>query len=70
MNFQLPEAVVNVLEERGVKMENKKSKKGVNLVYFLFWVSSYQLLCVALFFWADILPWYGNVDNIDEFGRK
>ena len=61
---------MNVLEERGVKMENKGSKKGVDLVFFLFWTSSYQLLCVALFFWADILPWYGNVDNINEFGRK
>ena len=59
-----------VLEERGVKMENKGLEKGVNLVYFLFWTTSYESLCVALLFWANILPWYGNVDNINEFGRK
>ena len=64
---------MNVLEERGVKMEiteSKGSKKGINLVYFLFWTSLYQLLCVSLFFWADFLPWYGQVDNIREFGKK
>lgn len=64
---------MNVLEERGVKMEiteSKGSKKGINLVYFLFWTSLYQLLCVSLFFWADFLPWYGQVDNIKEFGKK
>ena len=64
---------MNVLEERGVKLEiteSKGSKKGINLVYFLFWTSLYQLLCVSLFFWADFLPWYGQVDNIKEFGKK
>lgn len=66
----LPAAIMNVLEEKGVKMESRSSRKGVNLVFFLFWTSTYQLLCVALFFWADILPWYGNVDNIREFGRN
>ena len=59
-----------VLSERGIKMESQTSKKGINLVYFLFWTSTYQLLCVATFFWADILPWYGNVDSVNEFGRK
>jgi len=66
----LPAAIMNVLEERGVKMENQSSRKGINLVYFLFWTSTYQLLCVATFFWADILPWYGNVSNIKEFGNN
>lgn len=69
----VPAAVMNVLEERGVKMEIKEShgsKKGINLVYFLFWTSLYQLLCVSLFFWADFLPWYGQVDNIKEFGKN
>lgn len=61
---------MNVLEERGLKMESKTSRKGINLVFFLFWTSTYQFLCVALIFWADILPWYGNVDNISEFGRN
>ena len=61
---------MNVIEEKGVKMESKSSKKGINLMYFLFWTSSYQLLCVGLLFWLDILPWYGNVGNIQEFGEK
>ncbi|KAL9954561.1 hypothetical protein ACROYT_G042117 [Oculina patagonica] len=66
----VPAAIMNVLEEKGVKMENKTSRKGVNLVYFLFWTSTYQLLCVGSLFWLDILPWYGNVDNIKEFGKN
>lgn len=61
---------MNVISERGVKMENKTSRRKINLVYFLFWTSLYQLICVALLFWLDILPWYGNVDSISEFGRK
>ena len=61
---------MKVLEERGVKMENEDSQEGVNLMYFLFWTSSYELLCVALFFWADILPWFGNVKNINELRKK
>ena len=61
---------MNVLEEKGVKMENKTSSKGINLVYFLFWTSLYQLLCVSSLFWLDILPWYGSVDNVKEFGKK
>ncbi|KAL9954562.1 hypothetical protein ACROYT_G042118 [Oculina patagonica] len=63
-------AIMNVLEEKGVKMQNEMSRRGVNLVYFLFWTSAYQLLCVGSLFWLDILPWYGNVDNIKEFGKK
>ncbi|XP_027036189.1 uncharacterized protein LOC113664762 [Pocillopora damicornis] len=65
-----PLAVMNVIEEKGVKMESKSSKKCINLMYFLFWTSSYQLLCVGLLFWLDILPWYGNVGNIQEFGEN
>ena len=61
---------MNVLEERGLKMESKTSRKGINLVFFLFWTSTYQFLCVVFLFWADILPWYGNVANIKDFGRK
>lgn len=66
----VPAAIMNVLEERGVKMENRSSKKGINLLYFLFWTSSYQLLCVGVLFWLDILPWYGYVSNIQEFGEN
>jgi len=66
----VPATVMNVISERGVKMENKTSRRKINLVYFLFWTSLYQLICVALLFWLDILPWYGNVDSISEFGRN
>ncbi|PFX25296.1 hypothetical protein AWC38_SpisGene10053 [Stylophora pistillata] len=65
-----PLAAMNVIQEKGVKMENKSSKKGINLLYFLFWTSSYQLLCVGVLFWLDVLPWYGNVSNIQEFGEN
>ena len=67
---KVPSAIMNVLEEKGVKMENKTSSKGINLVYFLFWTSLYQLLCVSSLFWLDILPWYGYVHNVKEFGKK
>jgi len=69
-NFKIPAAIMNVLEEYVVKMKNQTSRKGINLVYFLFWTSLYQLICVGSLFWLDILPWYGNVDTISEFGRK
>ncbi|KAL9954580.1 hypothetical protein ACROYT_G042139, partial [Oculina patagonica] len=39
-------AIMNVLEEKGVKMQNEMSRRGVNLVFFLFWTSAYQFLCV------------------------
>ena len=61
---------MNVISERGVKMENQTSRRKINLVYFLFWTSLYQLICVGSLFWLDILPWYGHVDSISEFGRK
>ena len=51
-------------------MESQTSRRRINLVYFLFWTSLYQLICVGLLFWLDILPWYGNVDNISEFAKK
>ena len=51
-------------------MQNEMSRRGVNLVYFMFWTSAYQLLCVAALFWVDILPWYGNSVSMDKFGTK
>ena len=69
-HFKVPATVMNVISERGVKMENQTSRRKINLVYFLFWTSLYQLICVGSLFWLDILPWYGHVDSISEFGRK
>lgn len=60
---------MRVFEERGVKMEDSKSNEQINLVYFLFWTSTYELIGVALFFWVDLLPWYGDA-NINNFFTK
>lgn len=65
----IPEAAMRVFEERGVKMEDSKSNEQINLVYFLFWTSTYELIGVALFFWVDLLPWYGDA-NINNFFTK
>lgn len=66
-----------VLEERGVKMQDELSGRGINLLYFLFWISTYQFLCVAsALVWVDIQPASGNINttqgtsNIVDFGRK
>jgi len=65
----VPEATMRVYEERGVKIEDDTSNEQINLVYFLFWTSTYELLSVALFFWVDLLPWYGDT-KINNFGTK
>lgn len=68
-----------VLVERGVKMQQEMSRRGINLLYFLFWISTYQFLFLAsALVWVDILPASGNTNttqdtsgsNIEDFGRK
>lgn len=61
---------MHVLEERGVKIDSETSGEQINLIYFLFWTSTYELLCVVALFWTDILPWYGQVDGIKNFGKR
>lgn len=61
---------MNVVEEKGLKMQNVMSRRGVNIIYFLFWESVYQLLAVMALFWVDIVPSYGFAKNISEFGKK
>ena len=61
---------MRVLEERGVKIESDTSGEQMNLVHFLFWTSTYELLCIVALFWTDILPWYGHVDDIKNFGKR
>ena len=63
--LQFPAALMNVIEELSLKDSRK-----VNLFYFLFWSSLYQLLTVGLLFWADIVPEFGYAKGIQEFGRK
>lgn len=65
----IPEATMRVFEERGVKIEDDTSNEQINLLYFLFWTSTYELLCVVLFIWVDFLPWYGDA-NLSNFGTK
>ena len=66
---QVPAALSLVLLEKGVKMQNERSRRGINLVYLIFWISIYQLLCVALMFWVNILPGSGN-PSIADFGTR
>jgi hypothetical protein len=61
---------MNVVEEKGLKMQNVMSRRGVNIFYFLFWESVYQLLSVMALFWVDIIPGYGFADTITQFGKK
>ena len=61
---------MTVLQEKGVKMQHHASSERVNMVYFMFWTSFYQLLTAGTLFWVDIIPWFGNAKNIYEFGRK
>jgi len=65
----VPGALSLVLLEKGVKMQNERSRRGINLVYLIFWISTYQLLCVALMFWVNILPGSGN-PSIADFGTS
>lgn len=66
-----------VLEEKGVKMQHEVSRRGINLLYFLFWISTYQFLCIAsALVWIDILPASGftnitqDTSKIEDFGCK
>lgn len=60
-------------------MQQEMSRRGINLLYFLFWISTYQFLFLAsALVWVDILPASGNTNttqdtsgsNIEDFGRK
>ena len=56
---------MNVIEEKSLK-----DTRAINLFYFLFWTSLYQLTAVVAFFWVDIIPSYGFTHNVHEFGQK
>ena len=61
---------MNIIEERGLKMELSSEKKGVNIVFFLFWTFLYQLLVSFCLFWVDFVPGFGYVGNIHQFWEK
>ncbi|XP_064389976.1 crt homolog 2-like isoform X2 [Halichondria panicea] len=61
----VPAAVMNVIEEKSLK-----DTRTVNLFYFLFWTSLYQLVSVGVLFWVDVVPWYGFAGSIQTFGEN
>lgn len=65
-----PVAIGNVLQEKGLKMKSSRSAAGVNTVYFLFWISFYQFILAAMFFWTDVIPGFGNSNDIHEFAQN
>ncbi|EDV24073.1 Crt-like protein 1 [Trichoplax sp. H2] len=65
----IPAAFMNAYEEAGLKMKSPNEKR-VNAIWYLTWTSFYQLVTVALFFWLDFLPFYGNQPDIQTFGRS
>jgi len=61
-------AMAFVMEEKAVKVGAENSSHSqASLVSVLFWTSLSQFLAVVLLFWADIIPGFGNTDNIQEF---
>ncbi len=65
MFVQIPAAVMNVIEEKSLKDTRK-----VNMCFLLFVTSAYQLLTVWLLFLVDIIPSFGFVKSLPEFGNK
>lgn len=63
-------ALMHVYEERGLKREDELSKQQVNVIFFFFWTSFYELITVIALFWLDILPAYGYADNLNQFMDK
>ena len=53
-----------------MKMEITSAKSRVNLVFFMFWTSVYQLLVALCLFWIDFVPEFGYADNIHHFWDK
>jgi hypothetical protein len=69
----LPAAIMNVLEERSLKRRDPKAPGSgqINLFYFLFWTSLYQLLTAATLFWTDIIPGFGTAEgSLRQFGEN
>ncbi|XP_062501559.1 uncharacterized protein LOC134178690 [Corticium candelabrum] len=69
----VPAAIMNVLEEKSLKkrVRSGNGTRQINLFYFLFWTSLYQLLTAAALFWIDIIPGFGTAHgSITEFGKN
>lgn len=64
-----PGALMNVIEEKVLKSENR----NVGMVWFIFWLNVWQFIFISAFFWLDILPSYGmstDIVNWAEHLRK
>ncbi|KXJ26794.1 hypothetical protein AC249_AIPGENE26413 [Exaiptasia diaphana] len=65
-----PGTLMYVIEEKVLKMQDSQSLQRINIVYFLFWQSVYQLFSVLLMFWVDVIPGYGFTSSFEQFGKK
>ena len=62
--------MMNVIQERGLKMELTSAKSRVNIIFFYFWTFVYQFLVAMCLFWVDFMPQFGYADNIHHFWDK
>ncbi|XP_020900571.1 uncharacterized protein LOC110239198 [Exaiptasia diaphana] len=65
-----PGTLMYVIEEKVLKMQDSQSLQRINIVYFLFWQSVYQLFSVLLMFWVDVIPGYGFTSSFEQFGKN
>jgi len=67
-----PGAIYNVFQEKFLKSRNdiEDRNKTYDMTVMLFWGCFLQLLTMLVFFWVDILPWYGFSDSITGFGTN
>ncbi len=56
---------MNVVEEKSLK-----DTRSVNIFFFFFMASVYQVLTAISLFWTDIIPGFGYADGIHQFGQK
>ncbi|XP_065828551.1 crt homolog 2-like [Oscarella lobularis] len=66
----VPAALMNVLEERSLQRRHGVRHGQINLFFFLFCTSCYQLLTGLALFWADIIPGFGMSKGIKNFGEN
>lgn len=59
-----------VIEERSLKFRDDSSNEQVNIVFFYFWTSFYEMVAVFCCFWMDIIPGYGYANGLDELIEK
>ncbi|XP_065828550.1 crt homolog 3-like [Oscarella lobularis] len=66
----VPAALMNVLEERSLQRRHGVRRGQINLFFFLFCTSCYQLLTGLALFWADIIPGFGMSTSMKNFGEN